>query len=32
MKSSFTGGLLGQIGIDLLSFIIIVFTIGFGVP
>lgn len=32
MKSSFTGGLLGLIGIELLSFIIIVFTIGFGVP
>jgi uncharacterized membrane protein YjgN (DUF898 family) len=32
MKSEFTGGLLGQIGIGLLCVIIILFTFGIGVP
>ena len=32
MKSEFTGGLLGLIGIKILSFLIILVTIGFGVP
>lgn len=32
MKSSFTGGLLGQIGISILCGIIIIITFGIGVP
>ena len=32
MKSEFTGGLLGLIGINILSFIIILFTLGLGIP
>lgn len=32
MNSKFTGGLLGQIGIGILQTIIIVFTLGLGVP
>ena len=32
MGSKFTGGLLGQIGIGLLSAVIIIFTLGIGIP
>ena len=32
MKSEFTGGLLGLIGIKILCFFIIIFTIGLGIP
>ena len=32
MESKFTGGLLGMIGIGILQFIIIVFTLGLGTP
>ena len=32
MESKFTGGLLGMIGIGILQWIIITFTLGFGVP
>ena len=32
MKSTFTGGLLGQIGIGFLCVIVIVFTLGLGIP
>ena len=32
MKSSFTGGLFGQIGIGILSAIIVLFTFGIGIP
>jgi uncharacterized membrane protein YjgN (DUF898 family) len=32
MKSTFTGGLLGQIGIGILCAIIIICTLGLGVP
>ena len=32
MKSTFTGSLLGQIGIGLLCVIVVVFTLGLGIP
>ena len=32
MKSSFTGGLLGLIGINILTFFLILFTLGLGTP
>ena len=32
MESKFTGGLLGLIGIGILQYIIILFTLGFGTP
>lgn len=32
MESKFTGGLLGMIGIGILQWIIITFTLGLGVP
>ena len=32
MESKFTGGLLGMIGIGILQSIIIIFTLGFGIP
>ena len=32
MKSEFTGGLFGQIGIWILSFVVILITFGLGVP
>ena len=32
MKSSFTGGLLGLIGINILTFLLIIFTLGLGYP
>lgn len=32
MKSQFTGGLLGMIGIGILQAIIVVFTLGIGTP
>ena len=32
MKSQFTGGLLGQIGIGILSILIIICTLGVGAP
>lgn len=32
MESKFTGGLLGMIGIGILQFIIIIFTLGLGTP
>jgi len=32
MESKFTGGLLGQIGIGILQFLLIVFTIGIATP
>jgi uncharacterized membrane protein YjgN (DUF898 family) len=32
MDSRFTGGLLGLIGISILSFLIILFTLGIGTP
>ena len=31
-ESKFTGGLLGLIGISILQFVIIAFTLGFGAP
>lgn len=32
MESKFTGGILGQLGINILAALIIVFTLGFGTP
>ncbi len=32
MESKFSGGLLGMIGIGILQYLIIVFTLGFGLP
>ena len=32
MKSEFTGGLLGLIGIKILCFLVIIITIGLGIP
>jgi len=32
MESKFTGGLLGLIGITIVAFIIVVFTLGLGLP
>lgn len=32
MKSKFTGGLLGLVGVNILQFLLILITLGFGAP